>query len=70
MKRSQLEKIRWKTLTKKSLKAYKKQKNYISRLCNKERKMLFDSLNSSFVSDNRKIMQNFFFQINETMVTK
>ena len=26
MKRSQLEKIRWKTLTEKSLKAYKKQK--------------------------------------------
>ena len=70
MKRSQLEKIRWKTLTEKSLKAYKKQKNYISRLHNKERKILFDSLNSSFVSDNRKIMQNFFFQINETMVTK
>ena len=70
MKRSQLEKIRWKTLTEKSLKAYKKQKNYISRLYHKERKILFDSLNSSFVSDNRKIMQNFFFQINETMVTK
>ena len=70
MKRSQLEKIRWKTLTEKSLKAYKKQKNYISRLYNKERKILFDSLNSSFVSDNRKIMQNFSFQINETMVTK
>ena len=32
MKRSQLVKNHWTTLTKKSLKAYKKQKSYISRL--------------------------------------
>ena len=38
MKRSQLEKTHWKTLTEKSLKAYKKQKNYVSRLYEKERK--------------------------------
>ena len=40
MKRSQLENIYRKNLTEeKSLKAYKKQKNYGSRLCKKERKM-------------------------------
>ena len=54
MKRSQLENIYCKTLTEKSLKAYKKQKNYVSRLYKKERKMFFNSLNSSVISDNRK----------------
>ena len=54
MKRSQLENIYSKTLTEKSLKAYKKQKNYVSRLYKKERKMFFNSLNSSVISDNRK----------------
>ena len=51
MKRSQLENIYSKTLTEKFLKAYKKQNNYVSRLYKKERKILFNSLNSS---DNRK----------------
>ena len=54
MKRSQLENIHKKTLIKKSLKAYKKQKNYIRRLYKKERKMFFNSLNPSVISDNRK----------------
>ena len=54
MKRSQFEKIHQKTLTEKSLKAYKKQKNYVSRLYKKERKMFFNSLNVPVVSDNRK----------------
>ena len=54
MKRSQLEKIYSKTLTEKSLKAYKKQKNYVSRLYKKERKIIFNSLDSSVISDNRK----------------
>ena len=40
-------------LTEKSLKAYKKQNNYVSRLYTKERKMFLDNLNSSVVSDNR-----------------
>ena len=39
MKRSQLESIHRETLTEKSLKAYKKQKNYVRRLYKKERKM-------------------------------
>ena len=52
MKRSQLENIDSKTSTEKSLKAYKKQKNYVSRLYKKERKMFFNSLNSSVISDN------------------
>ena len=45
MKRSQLESIYGKTLTEKSLKAYKKQKNYVVRLYKKERKIFFNSLN-------------------------
>ena len=39
MKRFQLESIHRETLTEKSLKAYKKQKNYVRRLYKKERKM-------------------------------
>ena len=54
MKRSQLENIHRKTLTEKSLKAYKKQKNYVSRMYKKERKMFFNSLNPSVISDNGK----------------
>ena len=54
MKRSQLEHIYRKTLTEKSLKEYKKQNNYISRLYKKERNIFFNSLNSSVISDNRK----------------
>ena len=54
MKRSQLESIYSKTLTEKSLKAYKKQKNYVSRMYKKERKMFFNSFNPSVISDNRK----------------
>ena len=54
MKRSQLENIYRKALTEESLKAYKKQKNYVSRLYEKERKMFFNSLNPSVISDNRK----------------
>ena len=37
MKRSQLEKIYLKTLSEKSLKAYRKRKNYVSRLYKKEK---------------------------------
>ena len=44
MERSQLEKIHRKTLTEKSLKAYKKQKTYVSRLYKKERNILLNSL--------------------------
>ena len=54
MKRSQLENIYIKTLTEKSSKAYKKQKNYVRRLCKEERQMFFNSLNSSVISDNQK----------------
>ena len=54
MKSSQLESIYRETLTEKSLKAYKKQKNYVSRLYKKERKMFFSSLNPSVISDNWK----------------
>ena len=54
MKRSQLENIYNKTLTEKFLKAFKKQKNYVSRLYKKERKMFFNCINSSIISDNQK----------------
>ena len=53
MKRSQLEKTYVKTLTDKSLKAYKKQKNYVTRLYKEERKMFFDSINPVIVSDKK-----------------
>ena len=54
MKRCQLGNVYRKTLTEKSLKAYKKQKSYVSRLYKKERKMFFNSLNSPVISNNRK----------------
>ena len=43
MRRSNLEKIYFKKQTKKSLKTYKKQKNYCSKLYQKERKKIFDN---------------------------
>ena len=51
-------KIHCKTLTEKFLKVCKKQKNYVSRLYKKERKIFFNSLNSSVVSDNRTFWKN------------
>ena len=51
MKISQLENIQRNNLTEKSLKAYKKQRNYVSRLY-KKKKMFFNSLNPSVASDN------------------
>ena len=58
MKRSQLGKIYLKTLSEKSLKAYRRQKHYVSRLYKKETKIFFDSLNPSIISDNRKLWKN------------
>ena len=58
MKRCQLEKTYFKTFSEKSLKAYRKQKNYVSRLYKKERKIVFDSLNPSIISGNRKFWKN------------
>ena len=63
MRRSKLEKIYFKKQTKESLKAYKNQKNYCSKLYKKERKKLFDNLNTSLVSDNKtfwKVIKPFF----------
>ena len=54
MKRSRLENFNSKTLAEKSLKEYKKQNNYVRKLHKKERKIIFNSLNSSVISDNRK----------------
>ena len=53
MKRSYLENLYLKRCTDHSLRNYKKQKNYCSRLYKKERKNFFNKLNTSFVSDNK-----------------
>ena len=53
MKRSYLENLYFKRRTDHSLRNYKKQKNYCSRLYKKERKNFFNKLNTSFVSDNK-----------------
>ena len=45
-------------LTDKTLKLYKKQKNYVSRLYKKERKIFFDNLNPSIVTDNKTFWKN------------
>ena len=72
-KRSQLKKTHWKFLKEKSLKAYKKRKNYESKFYKKEKKRLFNSLYPRVVSDNQKFwktVKNLFFQMKETMVIK
>ena len=43
MKTSKLQKIHRKTLKEKPLKAFRKQKNYVSRLYKKEKKMFFNN---------------------------
>ena len=53
MRRSELETKYFKLKTNDTLKAYKKQKNYCSRLYKKERKKIFENLNLSFVADNK-----------------
>ena len=53
MRRSYLEKVYFKNRTENSLRAFKKQKNFCSRLYKKERKKFFNSLNPSFVKDNK-----------------
>ena len=53
MRRSNLENVYFKKRTGKSLRAYKKQKNYCSRLYKRERKKFFNKLNPFFVNDNK-----------------
>ena len=53
MRRSHLEKVYYKNKSEKSFKAYKKQKNFCSRLYKKERKRFFNNLNPYFVTDNK-----------------
>ena len=53
MRRSHLEKVYYKNKSEKSFKAYKKQKNFCSRLYKKERKQFFNNPNPSFVIDNK-----------------
>ena len=53
MKRSCFENIYFEKQDNHSLKTYKKQKKYCSRLYKKERKKLFDNLNPKFVSVNK-----------------
>ena len=58
MRRSYLENVYFKKRTDKSLRAYKKQKNYCSRLYKKEHKKLFNKLNPSFGNDNIVVLEN------------
>ena len=53
MRRSHLEKVYYKNELEKSFKTYKKQKNFCRRLHRKERKRFHNSLNQSFVTDNK-----------------
>ena len=60
MRRSYLENVYFKKRTDKSLRAYKKQKNYCrlyKRLYKKEPKKLFNKLNPSFVNDNKLFLK-------------
>ena len=53
LRKSKVEKTYFKKQTYESLKAYKKQKNYCSKLYKKERKKFFDILSTSVVSVNK-----------------
>ena len=58
MKRSYLEKDYFKKKTTASLKKYKQQKNFCSRLYKKERKSFYNNLDPSVVSDNKTFWKN------------
>ena len=58
MKRSALKNAYYKKKTDESLKAYKRQKNYCSRLYKKEKKKFFNNLDPSFVNDTKKFWKN------------
>ena len=53
MKRSQLENIYLKRKTTENLKAFKKQKNFCSKLYKKERKKFYSNLNTKNITDNK-----------------
>ena len=57
MRRSELETKYFKLKTNDTLKAYRKHKNYCSRLYNKERKQFFENLNLSFIVDNKNFWE-------------
>ena len=58
MKRSQLEKTYFKKRTQESFKKYKKQKKCCSRLYKRERKIFFESIDSSKITDNKTFWKN------------
>ena len=58
MRRSYLEKLYFKKRTPSSLKKYKKQKNYCSKLYKKGRKAYFDKINPKKVPDNKSFWKN------------
>ena len=68
MRRSYLEKLYFKNRTENSLRTFKKQRNFWSRLYKKERKYFVNSLNPSFVKDNKLFWKTVFSQIKETVV--
>ena len=58
MRRSNLQTKYFKTRTPESLKKYRKQKNYCSRLYKKERKAFFSNLKVSNITDNKTSWKN------------
>ena len=72
MKRLDLEKLYFKIITENSVKTYKGQKSYCSRLYKKERKVFFNNLNPSFVKNNNIIWKTvkLFFWIKEILDLK
>ena len=73
MRRSELETKHFKLKTNNTLKGYKKQKNYWSRLYKKERKKLFKNLNLSFAVDNKnfwKVVKPLFHEKGSKLVMK
>ena len=63
MRKSYLEKVYFRNHTVNSLRAFKKQKNFCSRQYKQKRKKFLNSLNPSFVKDNK-----LFWKIKETVV--
>ena len=70
MRRSYLQKVYFKNCTENSLRAFKEQKYFCSRLYKKGRKNFFNSLNPTFVKDNKLFGRqlSLFSQIKKTVV--
>ena len=58
MKRSYLENLYFKKRTPELMKKYKNQKNFCSKLCKKEQRWYFESLDPSKIVDNKDFWKN------------